>query len=146
VGHADAKARRHTVIAVNAIDIIRTAVFLDPSRFPHRRTVDFFPLDPRRVDAGVGAGRENAPGRCDSFRGGGRRPTASRGQNNISKAAAASVEHKVFDLADILSARVLDFGTDDVAALDITCRGCGGALGLCEERINGQTRDGQSCS
>jgi hypothetical protein len=56
------------------------------------------------------------------------------------------VEHKVFDLADILAARILDFGTDDVAALDVAGRRGGGALGLSKERSTGETHDGQSCS
>jgi hypothetical protein len=57
------------------------------------------------------------------------------------------VENKVFDFADILAARILDFGTDDVATLNVTGRRCGsGALGLSEERSAGQTHEGQSCS
>jgi hypothetical protein len=57
------------------------------------------------------------------------------------------VEDKVFDFADILPARILDLGTDDVAALDVAGRRCGGgALGLSEERSTGETHDGQSCS
>jgi hypothetical protein len=58
------------------------------------------------------------------------------------------VEDNVFDFADILAARILDFGTDNSATRNVTGRRCrgGGALGLSEERSTGETQDGQSCS
>lgn len=138
-------------MAVNAADVLRPAVFVDAGRFPNRGAVESVPLDPRRINAGFGAGRENAPRCRDGFGRGGRGgggAAAARRENDVGEATGLPVENKVFNFADILALRILDFGTDDVATLNVTRRRrCGGgALGLSEERSTGETHDGQSCS
>ena len=85
------------------VDVLRPAVFLDPGRFPDGRAVDFLAIDPCHINPGLGAGRENAPGRCDCF---GRRGRAAAmsGKDDVSETAAAAIENDVFDFAHILAA------------------------------------------
>jgi hypothetical protein len=48
-------------------------------------------------------------------------------KNDVSEATAAAIEDNVFDFADVLAARVLDFGTNHAATLDVAAAGSGGA-------------------
>jgi hypothetical protein len=60
-------------------------------------------------------------------------------ENDVSEATAAAIEDDVFDFADVLAARILNFRTDDAATLDVAAaRGCAGA-GLSKQRRSGET-------
>jgi hypothetical protein len=90
------------------IDVFRPAVFVDPGRFPNGRAIDFLALDPRHVNARLGAGRENTPGRGDGL--GGRGGAAAPGRkDHVSETAAAAIKDDILDFADILAARIFDF-------------------------------------
>jgi len=67
-----------------------------------------------------------------------------RRKNDISEAAAAAIKNNVFDLADVLAARVFDLRSDDAATLNVA-GGCGGA-GLTEQRSSGESQQRQRCS
>jgi hypothetical protein len=69
-----------------------------------------------------------------------------RRENDVGEATAAAIEDDVFDFADVLAARILDFRTDDAATLDVArARGRAGA-GLSKQRSRGETQQRQSCS
>jgi hypothetical protein len=61
-------------------------------------------------------------------------------ENDVSKAAAAAIEDDVFDFADVLPARILNFRTDDAATLDVA-GACGRAgAGLSKQRSRGENQ------
>jgi hypothetical protein len=69
-------------------------------------------------------------------------------ENNVSQATAAAIEDNVFDFADVLAAGILNFRTDDAAALDVAAaRGRAGAgAGLGKQRSRGGNQQRQGCS
>jgi hypothetical protein len=67
-------------------------------------------------------------------------------ENDVSEATTAAIEDDVFDFADVLAARILNFRTDDGATLDVAgARGRAGA-GLSKQRSGGETQERQGCS
>src|SRR5205085_10042509 len=114
--------------------------FLDPSRFPDGRAIDFLALDPRHENAWFGAGGKNAPRRGDGFRRRGRSASAVSRENDVGEATAAAIEDDVFDFADVLPARILNFRTDDGATLDVAGAGGGAGAGLSKQRSRGENQ------
>ena len=120
--YTGAKARSDAVVTVDLIDVFGPAVFLDAGRFPHRRAINFFALDSRHVNARFGAGGKNGPRCRNGFgrrRGRAGRAAAVSRKNDIGEAAAAAIEDNVFDFADVLAPRILNFGADDAATLNV---------------------------
>src|SRR5438477_9463637 len=106
--------------------------------------INFFPINPCDIDLWILADRENSPRSCHGFRISGKDTAFASRNDDVSKAARVSVEHKILDHPYVFAARVLDLGADDRATLDIA--GCGTrcrALGLCDCGSGGQAQDGQ---
>jgi hypothetical protein len=66
------------------------------------------------------------------------------GKDDVSEAAAAAIEDNVLDFADILSARIFDFRSDDRATLNVA--GTGGRAGLAEQGSHRETQKRQGSS
>ena len=56
-----AESGLNTIVAVNAADVIRAAVFFDAVVIINRGAVDSLALDLRRVDGGIGSSGECSP-------------------------------------------------------------------------------------
>jgi len=68
------------------------------------------------------------------------------GENDVGEAAAAAIEDDVFDFADVLAARILNFRTDDAATLNVAAARGGAGAGLSKQRSHGENQGRQRCS
>ena len=111
-----AHGRLDAVVAVDAADILRPAVFLDPVVLKRGSVIDPLTLDCRRIDSGITGGLERCVRHrhrlaCRRGRGGsgGAARIPGRFEYGVSHAAALTIEHDVFDDAHLRPIRSPDF-------------------------------------